>query len=242
MAGHRRTVPRLRRRDRHSAPRSRARPGRPGGSSRPPGPADPDRRSTTWASRAASSGRSSTRFRSTRGPSPGGRRRTATWSPRSRRPSRRSRPTLTGSRSRTAPGSRSRRRRRADVRRPRRGSDLRQEVPAPRLRRLDRVERVQVQVDDPGRRVGDVRREALEQAVGPVEAAGPDQPRDEPEVLRQEPMRVGDADPGRDREQLVRLGDAGHADVDRQRRCPRRGARASHVAIAPGSKQSWVVM
>src|SRR6188472_3771284 len=33
---------------------------------------------------------------------------------------------------------------------------------APLLGRLDRVERVQVEVDDPGRRIGDVRRQALE--------------------------------------------------------------------------------
>jgi DNA-binding transcriptional LysR family regulator len=174
--------------------------------------------STTWASPAASSGRSSTRCRSTRGPSPGGRRRTATWSPRSRRPSRRSRPTPTGWRSRTAPGYPSRRRRRGDAYAAAgRGSDLCQEVLAPLLRLLDRVERVQVDLDDLRGGVGGVRRDPLEQAVRPVEAAAPHQPGDEPDVLRQEPMRVGDPDPGRDREQLVRLGDARHADVDRQR-------------------------
>ena len=62
-----------------------------------------------------------------------------------------------------------------------------------------------------------MRREPLEQAVRPVEAAGPDQPGDEPRVLDQEPVRVGDPDPGADRQQPLRLGDARQAEVDRQR-------------------------
>ena len=94
----------------------------------------------------------------------------------------------------------------------------------PGLGRLDVVERVEVDVGDAHRRVRGDRREAVEQAVGPVEAAGPDEAGDEPRVLRQEAMRVGDADPGRDRQQLVRLGDPGQADVDRAGSDPRRGA------------------
>ena len=86
---------------------------------------------------------------------------------------------------------------------------------APALGDVDRVERVQVQVDDAVGRLGDVRREPLEQAVRPVEAAGPDQPGDEPRVLDQEPVRVGDPDPGADRQQPLRLGDARQAEVDR---------------------------
>ena len=49
--------------------------------------------------------------------------------------------------------------------------------PPPRLERVDRVERVQVEADDAGRRIGEVRREPLEQRVRAVEAAGPDEPR-----------------------------------------------------------------
>ena len=87
-----------------------------------------------------------------------------------------------------------------------------------------------------------MRREPLEQAVRPVEAAGPDQPGDEPRVLDQEPVRVGDADPGADREQSLRLGDARQAEVDRAASMPSARRAASQVAIASGSKQSWVVM
>ena len=86
----------------------------------------------------------------------------------------------------------------------------------PALGDVDGVERVEVEVDDPAGRIGDVRREALEQAVRAVEAAGPDQPGDEPRVLDQEPMRVGDPDARADRQQSLRLGDARQAEVDRQ--------------------------
>jgi len=81
-----------------------------------------------------------------------------------------------------------------------------------------------VQVDDPVGRLGDVRREPFEQTVGTVEAAGSDQPGDEPCVLDQKTVRVGDPDPGADREQALRLGDARQAEVDREReafRAPR---------------------
>ena len=79
---------------------------------------------------------------------------------------------------------------------------------APALGDVDRVERVEVQVDDAVGRLGDVRREPFEQAVRSVEAAGPDQAGDELRVLDQEPVRVGDPDPGADRQQPLRLGDA----------------------------------
>ena len=64
--------------------------------------------------------------------------------------------------------------------------------------------------------VGDVRRQPFKQAVGPVEAAGTDEAGHEADVLDQEPVSVGDADPGGDGQQLLGLGDAGHADVDGQ--------------------------
>ena len=86
----------------------------------------------------------------------------------------------------------------------------------PRLGDVDGVERVEVQVDDPAGRIGDVWREPLEQAVGAVEPAGPDQPGDEAGVLDQEPVRVGDADACADRQESLRLRDARKAEVDRK--------------------------
>ena len=108
----------------------------------------------------------------------------------------------------------------------------------PALGDVDRVERVQVQVDDAVGRIGDERRQALEQAVRPVEAAGPDQPGDEPGVLDQEPVRVGDPDPGADREQPLRLGDARQAEMDGQRRCPRPGGRPATSRSRPGRSRA----
>ena len=86
----------------------------------------------------------------------------------------------------------------------------------PALGRFDRIERVDVEPGDPRSLVRDQRGQALEQAIRPVEPARPDEPRHEPTVLRQESVGVGDADPGADREQSLRLGHAGQADVDGQ--------------------------
>ena len=90
--------------------------------------------------------------------------------------------------------------------------------------------------------IGDERREPLDEAVRPVEAAGPDEPGDEAHVLDQEPCVS--LTPIR---ALIESSFCGSATPGRptwtgQRRCPPRGASATHDAIAFGSKHSWVVM
>jgi len=55
---------------------------------------------------------------------------------------------------------------------------------------------------------------SLHEASRFVEAARLGEAGDEPQVLDQEPLGVLDADPGRDGEQLLRIGDAGNADDD----------------------------
>src|SRR5687767_372964 len=87
---------------------------------------------------------------------------------------------------------------------------------APLFGRLDRVERVEVDVEDLSRRVRGVRGDALEQAVRPVEPARAHEPGDEPDVLRQESMGVRDPDPGADRQEPMRLRDTRDPDVDGQ--------------------------
>ena len=88
--------------------------------------------------------------------------------------------------------------------------------------------------DDPARRIGDDRRQPLEQPVRPVEPAGTDQPGDELRVLDEEPMRVGDPDAGADREQPLRLGDARQPDVDGQREALRATRRQPRPDREPG--------
>src|SRR5947199_21562 len=85
---------------------------------------------------------------------------------------------------------------------------------APGLGRLDGVERVEVEARDARRRIGDERREVLDESGRLVEAAAPGEAGHETEVLHEEALRVLDADPGRDREELLGIGDAGDADDD----------------------------
>src|SRR4051812_2283594 len=95
------------------------------------------------------------------------------------------------------------------------GAQPLQHLAAPRLRRLDGVERVEVEAGDPGRWIGDQRREIFHESGRLVEAAALGQSGHEAKVLDEEPLRILDADPSRDREQLLGIRDAGHADDDR---------------------------
>ena len=81
-------------------------------------------------------------------------------------------------------------------------------------------------------------REALEQPVGPVEAAGADEPGHEPDVLDQEPVRVGDADPGADRQELAAARRRPARRCGPAARCPRPGGRRATSRSRPGRSRA----